>query len=329
MNRNGMANLRFWRGEDPSNGQRLRRLIVIFYALAAGVIWAAFCFVVFVVFSSNAAFDGRGLTALVVSILPLIMVWLVATDIIKSSRIRMDIRQLSAAVRDLREFQSAQEARTEQFVESMHANPPLPTGDGIGFDEPVESLDAEETGVPDTEDISIGPDSSRPGSIVPTTYLDHYDMSAATLIRALNFADDSEDQAAFEAIKTAMQNSEIASLMGRAHTILLGLANIDIITDELPVDFSEPHFWRISASTLTDKSLLMLGEIKSHHIVDSVSQLLAQNHDFAARVREFIERAMPVIRYLAGELNEVEIELLTGTRCIRGLVLVRQAMEQP
>ncbi len=316
------------KGEGRGDGLRLRSMIVIFYALAFGVVWAIFCFIVFVVLASNAAFDGRGLTALVISILPLVVIWVATTSYIRSFRAQNAIQRLNATVHDLRELQASLESRTLQLERSTIAHPPGPSVEPTDPEEQAVLQDVEPD-TPDTEDISLAPDLSRAGTPAPTTYLDLYDMPAATLIQALNFADNPGDQSAFEAIETAMQNPELASLMGRAHTILLGLAEIDVITDELAVDFSEPHFWRISASTLTDKSLLMLGEIVSHPTVDAVSRMMGQNHDFVARVKEFIERAMPVIRYLAGELNDAEIELLTETRCIRALVLVRQAMEQP
>ncbi|MCY4259822.1 MAG: hypothetical protein OXC91_06130 [Rhodobacteraceae bacterium] len=337
-----MIHLKFWNDDESSKEHRYRTPFIIFYAVAVSVVWAALCYFFYIV--SNSTLGNRGLTELVVSVLPLVIVWGGAITIIILYQTRSEIDQLNAAVNRLAKFCSTLEAPPRNRIDSMNAGPVNPPRDETTHDaieqtapayyEPLEIPDEVET-LDDTSGYPDGSgDGAGPGHIgaegrgaAYKTYLDDYGMPAAMLIRAMNFADSPDDTEALEAIETVRQHPEIATLMEQTYTILQRLAENGVSTDEMVVDYSDPDFLRTGAPMLTAKSLLGVGEIKTYHLLDAVSRMIVQDHDFTARVDEFIEHAVPVIRYLASVLTDREIERLTETRCIRALVLVRHAME--
>ena len=324
-----MLNRRFQSNRISSN-RVVKSVLVAVIVLLASVLWIAFCFIVFVLFAGNATFEVLGPIKFIISIIPLILIWLITAFHLTNARTRHEIDNLSVSVGNLQDAQSSLETRTVRLIESMHLEPE-PSGEPVYIQQDTftEEDPDQQTMVPDKseEPVDVEARQAVSGNQPEDPYIENYDNRASVVIRALNFANSEDDMAGLAAIEAAMKNPNLSALLENAFQILCELSEIGVITDDLNVDFAEPSYWRKVAPVLTSSNVMTLGGIQTAEHVDRVRELLESGNETINKGETFIITALPVIRVLVSRLNDQQIEQLATTRSIKALLLVRQAME--
>lgn len=305
-------------------------------ALVLSAIWLVACLVFFLVLGGSApdAPDALRFVMILVAVaLPVVVIWLAASAARSARVMREESRRLQDALHAMRQsFVEAQHAhvigprpqdltrkleeiaekqrRTEDalatFVssrprmENRLAPPPAPvTAPHVDIDSGQASL---ELGTP-------------PEALAPP-------VEANDLIRAINFPENAEDEAGFAALRRALADRKIASLIQAAQDVLTLLSQDGIYMDDLRPDLARPDVWRQFAEGERGRAVAALGGIRDRSSLALTSGRMRQDPIFRDAAHHFLRRFDDVLTAVAPRLSDEEIAHFGSTRTARAFMLL-------
>lgn len=151
------------------------------------------------------------------------------------------------------------------------------------------------------------------------------DISPETLIRALNFPDDADDHAAIAAMRTALQDHELARAIRAAQDVVTLLAGHEITMDGIPPDNASAAVWRRFAKGERGAAIATIGSTQSELALEIVTTLLHGDEIFRDSAHHFLRHFDQTITRNASRLDDAELEALVDTRSARAFILLGRA----
>lgn len=305
-------------------------------ALALSVLWLVGCIVFFVVLggaSPNAPDALRFVMILIAVALPVAVIWLAASAARSARVMRDESARLQAALNAMRQsFVEAQhgnllgarpmdltrkleeiaekqrqtEVALATFVSSRHRleprlapPPPMKT-----VNPPME----EETG---QARLAFGTPAEE---LAPP-------VAANDLIRAINFPENAEDEDGFAALRRALTDRRIATLIQAAQDVLTLLSQDGIYMDDLRPDPARPEVWRRFAQGARGREVAALGGIRDRSSLALSAGRMRQDPIFRDAAHHFLRRFDEMLAAVEPGLTDEQMALLGNTRTARAFML--------
>lgn len=307
-------------------------------ALFLSGLWLLGCVVFFVVLGgeSPASSDAlRFIMVLIAVFLPVAVIWLAASAARSARVMRDESARLQSALNSMRQsFVEAQhthvlgprpadltrkleeiaekQQRTEDalatFVssrprmEARLAPPPQPI-------KTVNTVEEEDTG---QTRLALG---TRAEDLAPP-------VSPEDLIRAINFPENAEDEAGFAALRRALTDRKIATLIQAAQDVLTLLSQDGIYMDDLRPDQARPEIWRRFAAGARGREVAALGGIRDRSSLALAAGRMRQDPIFRDAGHHFLRRFDEMLTAVEPQLDDEQLALLGTTRTARAFMLL-------
>ncbi len=305
-------------------------------AAALSVLWLVGCAVYFLVLGGASPASGdslRFVMVLLAVVMPVAVIWLAASASRsvrvmreESARLRTTLeamRQthlqaqqthaLSAKAvdfsRKLEEIAQAQR-HTEQTIATFASSrpqamrklsPPPATGSVAAIEE-------------DGGQGTLALDTPA-GAVAPPIGVDD-------LIRAVNFPESAEDIEGFAALRRALSDRKVASLIQAAQDVLTLLSQDGIYMDDLRPDRARPEVWRRFAQGERGRAVAALGGVRDRSSLALTAARMKQDTIFRDAVHHFLRRFDEVISDFEPGADDSEIARLGDTRTARAFMLL-------
>ena len=304
----------------------IKMVLVNVVTVIASILWIIFCSIVFIFNSGLASFDPSGLIKVVISTVPLVLIWVIARLYFIATETRAELTSLNDENINIRDEIASLEKWTRQLFDTLYHDLGRASvaNDQIPVETKPDELTEDKPFVPVIQDIPDTSSFQPPQS--ENTYIDSFSMMTSVLNRALNFAEDEYDTEGFAALETAMENDKVSEILNMAQELIHKLAMLNVITDELQTDCASPADWRHSAPTLSQGGMISLGGIVSRSEVSIVVDQLKNDQEFEELAEQFIEKMITFIKQSVTHMNDEEIVHFFNTRTVRTLMLLCQAM---
>lgn len=305
-------------------------------AIAVSVIWVAGCGVFFLVLDGTGPDAGQALRfvmVLLAVVLPVAVIWLAASAA-RSVRVMRDesarlrttleaMRQthlqaqqaqtLSAKSLDfsrkLEEIAQAQR-HTEQTIATFASSRP----DGVRKLSPPEHRSPFPKPAEDGQQASLPLDTPE-GAVAAPIAIDD-------LIRAVNFPESAEDVEGFTALRRALSDRKVASLIQAAQDVLTLLSQDSVYMDDLRPDRARPEVWRRFAQGERGRAVAALGGVRDRSSLALTAARMKQDTIFRDAVHHFLRRFDEVISEFEPRADDSEMSRLGDTRTARAFMLL-------
>ena len=147
-------------------------------------------------------------------------------------------------------------------------------------------------------------------------------VDPAILIRALNFPDDENDVAGFEALRRALAQPRLAALIRAAQDVLTRLAQEGIYMDDLRPDRARPEFWRAFAQGARGPLIAPLGGIRDRSCLAITTGRMRADPGFRAAAHLFLREFDHMLSQFEPEADDTQITALSETRSARAFMLL-------
>lgn len=266
--------------------------------------------------------------------LPVAMIW-VAAAASRSSRImREESARLQAAIdalrktyvedrqgrgasgadaameRKLNEIAQATK-KTEAVLSSFRtARSPLPPAGAA--EAPAASPKGAPPGAEDQPALAFGTSAEDMAPPLPN----------ADLIRALNFPDDDQDQAGFDALRRALKDRQARQLIQASQDVLTLLSQDGIYMDDLRPDLARPEIWRRFAKGERGPSISGLGGVRDRSSLTLAAGRMREDTIFRDAAHHFLRRFDQMMANVEPRATDEEIVALSDTRTGRAFMLL-------
>lgn len=319
-------------GRGPDRGTMSSADII---ALILSLIWlfaAAVFFAVARMGGADLNFDPLTfmMTFLAVA-MPIALIW-IGTTSVKSARIvREESARLQATVDAMRhayiqqqqaagheprpsverkldqlaEAQKQTETRMATFASTRtQAQPPTPAA-------------------PQAQPAAAQPDETQPSLALgtPAEAL-RPPLSNADFIRALNFPENAEDRAGFDALRRALQDRNAAKLVRAAQDILTLLSQEGIYMDDLTPDRARPEIWRKFAGGERGPAVAVIGGIRDRSSLALAAGRMRQDPVFRDTVHHFLRLFDHTLAGFEERATDQDLNDLADTRTSRAFMLL-------
>ncbi|GKY86941.1 hypothetical protein [Sinisalibacter aestuarii] len=306
-------------------------------ALSLSVIWVLACIVFFVVLggaSPDASGALRFIMTLIAVALPVAVIWLAAS----AARSAKVMRDESARL------QSALNAMRQSFVEAQHAHVfgPRP----VDLTRKLEEIAEKQRQTEDTLAMFV---SSRPQMehrLAPpppirTVGVEVEDDTGQTrlalgtsaeelappvdpedLIRAINFPENAEDEAGFAALRRALADRKVATLIQAAQDVLTLLSQDGIYMDDLRPDRARPEVWRRFAGGERGRAVAGLGGIRDRSSLALSAGRMRQDPIFRDAAHHFLRRFDEMLTSVEPRLSDEQMSRFGMTRTACAFMLL-------
>jgi type II secretory pathway pseudopilin PulG len=306
-------------------------------ALVLSVLWILACVVFFVVLggaSPGASDVLRFVMILIAVALPVAVIWLAASAA-RSARV---MRNESARL------QTALQAMRQSFVEAQHAHVlgPRPLDLTRKLEEIAEKQRQTEDTLatfvsarprmehrlaPPPPIKTVGPEieeetgQARLALGTPPEALAS-PVDPDDLIRAINFPENAEDEEGFGALRRALADRKIATLIQAAQDVLTLLSQDGIYMDDLRPDQARPEVWRRFAQGERGRPVAALGGIRDRSSLALSAGRMRQDPIFRDAAHHFLRRFDEVIAGVEPQLTDEQLARLGATRTARAFMLL-------
>ena len=314
-------------------------------ALALSLIWLAGCAAFFLVLGGGVREEapGQGLSAnplqFVLTILavfmPVAIIW-VAAAAARSARImREESARLQAAIDGMRHtyLQHQQTAglgpvasKVEQKLEEI-ARVQRQTESAIATftstraarEKVLKTAAPEPKPAPpatDTDEaqpaLELGTDAEE---LAPPLSMDDF-------IRAMHFPENPDDREGFRALRRALRDRKVASLVRAAQDVLTLLSQDGIYMDDLRPDMARPEIWRKFARGERGRAIAALGGIRDRSSLALSAGRMRTDPVFRDAVHHFLRRFDRVYADFEAEATDQDIARMAETRTARAFMLL-------
>lgn len=143
-----------------------------------------------------------------------------------------------------------------------------------------------------------------------------------TLIRALDFPRDGDDQQGFAALRTALRHPSLAQMLQAAEDVLTLLSQEGVFVDDLPMQPVDAAVWRRFMAGTRGPEVAALGGITDPAALDTARRLVRTDAIFRDTALFFQRRFDSVLVEFAAGADDEAIAELAGTRSGRAFMLL-------
>lgn len=306
-------------------------------ALILSALWLIACIVFFVVLggSSPGASDALRFVMIMIAVaLPVAVIWLAASAA-RSARVMRD---------ESARLQAALNAMRQSFVEAQHAHVlgPRPADLTRKLEEIAEkqreTQDALATFVssrprmdarlaPPPPMRTVSPEVEEETGQAKLAFGTQMEDTAPPvepndLIRAINFPESAEDEDGFAALRRALTDRRIATLIQAAQDVLTLLSQDGIYMDDLRPDQARPEVWRRFAQGARGREVAALGGIRDRSSLALSAGRMRQDPIFRDAAHHFLRRFDEMLAAVEPRLNDEELSRFGATRTARAFMLL-------
>lgn len=320
----------------PSRGLGAGEIV----ALGLSVLWLLACGVFFVVLGgggSTGASDALRFVMIVVAVaLPVAVIWLAASAARSARVMREESTRLQGALNAMRhsfvEAQHAQAlgARPADLTRRLEeiADKQRQTQDALAtFVSARPRMEPRLAPPPPMKTVNpkIETEDETGQSQLPlgTEAQDRVPMvSPNDLIRAVNFPESAEDEEGFAALRRALADRKIASLIQAAQDVLTLLSQDGIYMDDLRPDQARPDIWRSFAHGARGREVAALGGIRDRSSLALSAGRMRQDPIFRDAAHHFLRRFDEMIAAVEPGMSDEELSRFAATRTARAFMLL-------
>lgn len=157
----------------------------------------------------------------------------------------------------------------------------------------------------------LTPSDTRPGSV-----------AADDLIRAINFPENAEDEAGFDALRRALSDRSVATLIQASQDVLTLLSQDGIYMDDLRPDQARPEIWRHFAGGRRGRAVAALGGIRDRSSLALTAGRMRSDAIFRDAALHFLRQFDQVLTAVAPRLNDEQMARFGATRTARAFMLL-------
>ena len=147
-------------------------------------------------------------------------------------------------------------------------------------------------------------------------------LAWADFIRALNFPDNPDDVAGFDALRRALRDRPTAQLVRAAQDVLTLMAQDGLYMDDLPPDTVHPETWRRFATGERGRAIAALGGIHDGPALAQVASRMKRDPIFRDAAHHFLRRFDRIVSQFAELASDADISALSDTRTARAFMLL-------
>ncbi|RME15322.1 MAG: hypothetical protein D6801_07635 [Alphaproteobacteria bacterium] len=147
-------------------------------------------------------------------------------------------------------------------------------------------------------------------------------VSPDDLIRAINFPENAEDEAGFAALRRALADRKVASLIQAAQDVLTLLAQDGIYMDDLRPDIARPEVWRRFAAGERGRAVAPLGGIRDRSSLALTAGRMREDPIFRDAAHHFLRRFDEMLVAVEPDLSDEQLARFGTTRTARAFMLI-------
>lgn len=142
------------------------------------------------------------------------------------------------------------------------------------------------------------------------------------LIRAINFPENAEDEAGFDALRRALADRNVATLIQASQDVLTLLSQDGIYMDDLSPDQARPEVWRRFADGQRGRSVAALGGIRDRSSLALTANRMRSDAIFRDTSMHFLRQFDEVLTNFAPRLDDAQMARFSATRTARAFMLL-------
>ncbi len=260
-----------------------------------------------------------------------LMIWLAASAARSARIMREESRQLQLSLDAMRQsYRQAQQALAA-------------TGQSSGVERKLNEIaEAQrQTGTALATFVSSRPTRPEPAALPATPKLVETDeegqaslalgtpaealaepLNMNDLIRAINFPENAEDAEGFEALRRALSDRRVASLIQASQDVLTLLSQDGIYMDDLRYDPARPAIWRQFAQGARGAQVGALGGVRDRSSLALTAGRMKQDTIFRDAAHHFLRRFDTVLEEIEPNATDDELDRFGRTRTARAFMLL-------
>lgn len=285
---------------------------------------------------SQAGGSGLGFVMILLAVfLPIALIW-VAASVARTARVMRDeADRLQGAIAAMRETVVAQnraasmgvrpevEKKIDEIAQvARHTETALVSfASRRGMD-----LHASErkAALPKTSPLRSGSDPDPQTTLalgVPSEDL-REPISVSEFIRAANFPETTDDKEGFRALRLALEDRNVGSMIRSAQDILTLMSEDGIYMDDLRPDRAKPEVWRRFADGERGRAVSALGGIRDRSCLALTAARMKSDPIFRDTAHHFLRHFDKTFAAFAEQASDEEIARLAETRSARAFMLL-------
>lgn len=147
-------------------------------------------------------------------------------------------------------------------------------------------------------------------------------LEKSVFISALNFPENAEDKAGFQALRKALKDRQASQLIQAAQDVLTLLSQDGIYMDDLRPDLARPEIWRRFAAGERGRIIAQLGGIRDRSSLALTAGRMKQDAIFRDAAHHFLRRFDKTFIEFEETATDAEIAALSDTRTARAFMLL-------
>ncbi len=306
-------------------------------AIVLSAIWLIACIVFFLVLGgadADASGGMRFVFALLATVLPVAVIWLAASAARSARIMREESAQLQTALNTMRQsFVELQQShvlgvRPGDLTRKLEEISQKQTQTQDALATFVSARPRMETQLPPPPKLvsEAQPELEETGQARLALGTPAEDLAAPLniedLIRAINFPESAEDDEGFSALRRALADRNVASLIQAAQDVLTLLSQDGIYMDDLRPDPARPEIWRRFAAGERGRTVAMLGGIRDRSSLALTAGRMRQDTIFRDAAHHFLRRFDEMISSVEPHASDEELTRLGATRTARAFMLL-------
>jgi len=142
------------------------------------------------------------------------------------------------------------------------------------------------------------------------------------LVRAINFPENAEDEAGFEALRRTLVDRKVATLIQAAQDVLTLLSQDGIYMDDLSPDPARPEIWRQFAGGQRGEAVAALGGIADRSSLALSAGRMKSDPIFRDAALHFLRRFDDVLSGFEPRMSDAQVARFATTRTARAFMLL-------
>lgn len=302
--------------------------------LIVSVAWVVLVFLYFS-FSGqrlSAAFDTSilGLLTMLSVILPLVLIWTVAITAGTALKLKKEAgelrREMAGVAQDLRatsermpkeqsditgqlKIIADMTMKNDRRLKEIANNNVAAAAPAVDILELNRTVFGDYQAPSDTAQIDLPLQDNGDGAKAP--------MQVADLITALNFPDNAKDHNGFRALRRAMEERKLRTLLEGAQVVIAALTEDGIYMDDLSLDRAEAGAWRKFANGTRGKEVAAVGAVLDKAVLGIARARMKTDDEFRQSVLHFLQQFDQMLVEYEPQLQNHEISDLANTRSAR------------
>ncbi|MEO9778979.1 MAG: hypothetical protein ABJH07_01275 [Sedimentitalea sp.] len=299
-------------------------------AIALSVLWLAASLMFFFLVPAEEQSGSAGLgilSTLMTIFLPVGLIW-AAIAVARSNRaLREESQRLHATIDGLRQAYVAQAQKGQSSKDTVLSKRLEEIAAATKQTETMLAALSVQRSQPATEP-SASPASAPPptdqGALELGTPAEALSppLAAEYFVRALNFPENAEDKAGFDAMRRALRDRQAAQLIQASQDVLTLLSQEGIYMDDLRPDMARPDVWRQFAQGTRGREVAALGGVHDRTSLALTAGRMKQDPIFRDAAHHFLRLFDRMFATFETDASDADISALSDTRTARAFMLL-------